>query len=43
MDSELDSGLVTEMVSEWELEMASGMLSDSKLIGHICFEGIHVV
>jgi hypothetical protein len=29
------------MVSE--LEKASGMLSESKLIGHVCFEEIHVV
>jgi hypothetical protein len=33
--------MVSEMVSE--LEMASGMPSDSKLIGHVCFEAIHVV
>jgi hypothetical protein len=35
------SGMVTEMVSE--VEKASGMPSESKLIGHVCFEEIHVV
>jgi hypothetical protein len=37
----------TEMVSELEMvldmEKASGMPSESKLIGHVCFEEIHNV
>jgi len=32
-----------EMVSELEMEKASGMPSESKLIGHVCFEEIHNV
>jgi len=35
------SEMVTGMVSE--LEKASGTPSESKLIGHGCFEEIHVV
>ena len=33
--------MVMEMVSE--LEMASGMPLESKLIAHVCFEEIHDV
>jgi len=47
LESVMESGMVlwivTEMVSELEREMASGMLSESKLIGHVYFEEIHVV
>jgi len=40
---EMVSGMVTEMVSELEMEKSSGMPSESKLIGHVCFEEIHNV
>ena len=46
MASEMASVLtemVTDMVLELELEKASGMQSESELIGHVCFEEIHVV
>jgi len=35
--------MVTGKVSELELEMASGMQSESKVIGQVCFEEIHNV
>ena len=41
MESEIISGMVPELVSE--LEMASGILSESQLIGHVCFEVIHIL
>ena len=44
--SEMDSvrsEMVAGMVSELEMEKASGMPSESTLIGHICFEEIHDV
>jgi hypothetical protein len=37
------SEMVTGMVLELELEKVSGMPSESKFIGHICFEEIHDV
>jgi hypothetical protein len=37
------SEMVAGMVSELEIEKASGMPSESKLIGYICFEEIHDV
>jgi hypothetical protein len=41
----MESKMVLEIVTEnvVELEMASGMPSESKLIGHVCFEEIHIV
>jgi hypothetical protein len=41
LQSDIVLGIVTAMVSE--LEKASVMPSESKLIGHICFEEIHIV
>jgi hypothetical protein len=35
--------MVLDMVSELEMETASGLLSESKLIGHLSFEVIHTV
>jgi hypothetical protein len=37
------SEMVAGMVSELEMDNASGMRSESKLIGHISFEDIHNV
>ena len=41
VESERVSGMVNEMISE--LEKASGMPSEMKLIGHVCFKEIPVV
>ena len=43
MVSRISAEMVTEIVLELELEMASGMPLESKSIGHICFEDIHNV
>jgi hypothetical protein len=46
MDSEMASVLtemVRKMVLELEQEKPSGMPSESKLIGYVCFEEIHIV
>jgi hypothetical protein len=37
------SAMLTEIESELELEMTAEMLWESELMGHCCFEDIHVV
>jgi hypothetical protein len=37
------SEMVSEMVADLELQMASELLSEGKLIWHVCFEEIHIV
>jgi len=41
--SEMVSEMVANMVLELEMEKGSGLPSESKLIGHICFKDIHDV
>jgi hypothetical protein len=54
MDFELELGMASEMTSvrsemvagmvpELQMDMASGMLLESQLIGHVCFEEVDIV
>ena len=41
LEFEMVLGMVMDMISE--LDMALGMPSESKSIGHVCYEEIHTV
>jgi len=43
MASEMESEMVPGVVLELEMEKASGMPSESELLGQVCFEEIHNV